>query len=52
MLKSILKLSVLLTIFATVLFTACQKDSFVVDEENFTLGDPLLGQGSPNSGEG
>ena len=45
MLKSILKLSVLLTIFATVLFTACQKDSFVVDEENFTLGDPLLGQG-------
>ena len=45
MLKSILKLSVLLSIFATVLFTACQKDSFVVDEENFTLGDPLLGQG-------
>jgi hypothetical protein len=45
MLKSILKLSVLLTIFASILFTACQKDSFVVNEENFTLGDPLLGQG-------
>lgn len=45
MLKPILKIGVVLALFATVLFTACQKDDLVVSEDNFTLGDPLLGQG-------
>lgn len=45
MLKSILKISSVFALFATLLFTACQKDDLVVSEDNFTLGDPLLGQG-------
>ncbi len=45
MLKSILKISTVFALFATLLFTACQKDDLVVSEDNFTLGDPLLGQG-------
>lgn len=45
MLKFIFKIGVVLALFATVLFTACQKDDLVVSEDNFTLGDPLLGQG-------
>ncbi len=45
MLKSILKISTVFALLATLLFTACQKDDLVVSEDNFTLGDPLLGQG-------
>ncbi|WP_373550001.1 hypothetical protein [Haliscomenobacter sp.] len=45
MLKSILQTGVVFALFATVLFTACQKEDLVVSEDNFTLGDPLLGQG-------
>ena len=45
MLKSILQIGAVFALFATVLFTACQKEDLVVSEDNFTLGDPLLGQG-------
>ena len=45
MLKSILQIAAVFALFATVLFTSCQKEDFVVSEDNFTLGDPLLGQG-------
>lgn len=45
MLKSILQTGAVFALFATVLFTACQKEDLVVSEDNFTLGDPLLGQG-------
>lgn len=45
MLKSIFKIGLVFALFATIFFTACQKDDLVVSEDNFTLGDPLLGQG-------